>query len=225
MIKIAHRGTIFAFPSNSLQGIKYALDCNSDWIEVDLRITSDHKFVLFHDLSLKKLLGISGTVKGTTWDVLRRLPIFHENKPSNSYIPLANEIIPLITQKATVLIDLKKSIKQADLVKFIEEISEKVNFTKVIFATRYFPHLKILKDNPMGIKFGVFISIPFFQIVLFGKNKQRMEYLFIHWRYCFSSLVRHIRRLGIKPIMSCAFPVDLRSKALSTGVDGYFINL
>lgn len=63
---VAHRGHAQRFPENSLSGIRDALHCGADDIEVDIQLTRDGVPVLYHDASLARVSGVSGSILDLT---------------------------------------------------------------------------------------------------------------------------------------------------------------
>lgn len=59
---IAHRGDAVQYPENTLPAIESALAAGVCNIELDLQLTADRVPVLFHDTSLERMMGISGSV-------------------------------------------------------------------------------------------------------------------------------------------------------------------
>jgi len=73
-VKIAyHRGANRYAPENTLQAIREASRLGADYIEVDIRTTSDNQAVLMHDSKLDRTTLTHGTVSGTEFSSLRRL--------------------------------------------------------------------------------------------------------------------------------------------------------
>lgn len=59
---IAHRGYAGRYPENTLPAIESALAAGARNIELDLQLTADRVPVLFHDLNLGRIMGLSGSV-------------------------------------------------------------------------------------------------------------------------------------------------------------------
>ena len=59
---IAHRGDAAQYPENTVPAIESALAAGVNNIELDLQLTTDRVPVLFHDSSLRRIMGKSGSV-------------------------------------------------------------------------------------------------------------------------------------------------------------------
>lgn len=74
-IKIAHRGFSSAVPENTLPAYTKAKTVGYKYVETDVQITSDGKYVLHHDSDLSRMTNGSGTVKANTLQTIRGLSI------------------------------------------------------------------------------------------------------------------------------------------------------
>src|SRR5689334_8887432 len=59
----AHRGASRQAPENTLAAFRLAMELKTDFIEVDIRTTSDGTQICLHDRSLKRTTGIDKSVK------------------------------------------------------------------------------------------------------------------------------------------------------------------
>lgn len=78
---LAHRG--FCPPSeNTIESFKHALDFGAEYIETDIRCSSDGHAVLFHDEDLKRLTGSSERVSSLTLSEFRKLEFRNGGTPT-----------------------------------------------------------------------------------------------------------------------------------------------
>ncbi len=99
---IAHRGASAEQPENTLAAFRRALALGVDGIELDVRVTRDGVAVVFHDDSLRRLAGVSGTVAGKTWRELAALRV-RGTEP----IPRLVDVLRLTRGRAVVQIEIK----------------------------------------------------------------------------------------------------------------------
>ena len=59
----AHRGDSVKALENTLPAFEKAIESGADWIELDVKETRDNVPVVFHDSSLKRLMGQDGTIR------------------------------------------------------------------------------------------------------------------------------------------------------------------
>jgi glycerophosphoryl diester phosphodiesterase len=68
---IAHRGSSFLAPENTLAAVNLAWQEQADAVEGDFRLTRDGQIICFHDASLKRIARIDRCVNDYSWDELR----------------------------------------------------------------------------------------------------------------------------------------------------------
>jgi glycerophosphoryl diester phosphodiesterase len=70
---IAHRGEHLHHPENTMPAFQAAIDAGADYFELDVRTTSDGKFVIMHDNTLDRTTNGTGEVHKHTFDEIRAL--------------------------------------------------------------------------------------------------------------------------------------------------------
>ena len=104
---LAHRGYLInGDPENSIPAFQTAIHYGADGIEFDVHLTSDKKFVCFHDNTLQKH-GRSDAIKDLTYRELTSLEI-----SDGITIPSLEEIIELFGNKIILNIELKSPTKE-----------------------------------------------------------------------------------------------------------------
>ena len=72
---IAHRGYIAKGVENSIEALEGAAEVGADYVEFDIILTKDNKFVVMHDYNLKRLAGINKRVQDMNFDEVVGLTI------------------------------------------------------------------------------------------------------------------------------------------------------
>ncbi|MDF1538125.1 MAG: glycerophosphodiester phosphodiesterase [Candidatus Thorarchaeota archaeon] len=72
---MAHRGDSAAAPENTLLSLRRAVEIGVDFLETDVRLTKDNEFVLFHDDTLERTTGDSGTIRDKTLEELKQIDL------------------------------------------------------------------------------------------------------------------------------------------------------
>ena len=72
-LSVAHRGHSIAYPENTLEAYRKAIELGVEMIECDVNITSDGKLVMMHDPALDRTTTGSGNVGASTWEEIQRL--------------------------------------------------------------------------------------------------------------------------------------------------------
>src|SRR5215467_10259431 len=71
----AHRGEHHHHPENSLPAFQAAIDAGMDYVELDVRTTSDGQLVLMHDPTVNRMTNGKGKVAEMTFDQIRALDL------------------------------------------------------------------------------------------------------------------------------------------------------
>ena len=72
-MSVAHRGHSIAYPENTLEAYRKAIELGIEMIECDVNITRDGKLVMMHDSKLDRTTNGSGLVSSVTWDEIQGL--------------------------------------------------------------------------------------------------------------------------------------------------------
>jgi glycerophosphoryl diester phosphodiesterase len=70
---IAHRGFSEAAPENTMAAFRKAAEADADMIELDVRESADHRFVVIHDKKIRRTTQLRGDVRSYTAAELRRI--------------------------------------------------------------------------------------------------------------------------------------------------------
>lgn len=108
MIKLLHRGDTLNYPENTKESIISALNNkNYNGFEIDIRLTKDKKWIIFHDENLKKMCNINLKLKDCIYKNLPQI-VFKNN---NYKIPLLIEIVNLNYPLKIFNIEIKQDFK------------------------------------------------------------------------------------------------------------------
>jgi glycerophosphoryl diester phosphodiesterase len=109
---IAHRGTSWRAPENTLAAFQLAWDETADGIETDVRLTSDGRIVCIHDADTKRVAGEqvpSLTIASASWNVLRALDVgaWRGDEWRGQRIPLLEEMFASVPDDKWAFIEIK----------------------------------------------------------------------------------------------------------------------
>lgn len=101
-VHYAHRGLHGdAIPENSPEAYAAAIRAGYG-IEIDVRLTSDGVPVVFHDATLDRVCGVSGTVGAMTLAQLREVTL-----PNGEHIPTFAELLEQVGGQVPLLVEIK----------------------------------------------------------------------------------------------------------------------
>ena len=88
---IAHRGYVDKGVENSIEALEGAAEVGADYVEFDIILTKDNKFVVMHDYNLKRLAGLNKRVQDMNFDEVVGLTI--KQGDYTSKIPSLEEFV------------------------------------------------------------------------------------------------------------------------------------
>jgi glycerophosphoryl diester phosphodiesterase len=106
---IAHRGEHNHHAENTLPAIQSAIDLGADYVELDVRTTSDGKLVLMHDDSVDRTTDGHGKIRDLTADQIAHLSM----KGYPGGVPTFDEALALAHGKIHVYVDWKDATPEA----------------------------------------------------------------------------------------------------------------
>ena len=109
IVVISHRGEHLHHPENTMAAFQAAIDAGADFFELDVRTTSDKKFVIMHDGTLDRTTNGTGEVYKHTFDEIRALDAGAKFSPAfaGTKVPTLDEALDLAHGKINVYVDTK----------------------------------------------------------------------------------------------------------------------
>ncbi len=109
VLAAGHRGALRQAPENTIPSFEKAIELGADIIEIDVRITRDGHFVIFHDDNVSRLTGEAGTIEEQTLAEVQQLAIQlaeFPGFPSLSILTL-EEAVRYLQGRAIIYLDHK----------------------------------------------------------------------------------------------------------------------
>jgi glycerophosphoryl diester phosphodiesterase len=113
-IVIAHRGDHVIYPENTLAAYREAIYNEADFVEIDLRTTSDGHLISLHNPTVDRMTNGKGAVREMTFETLEKLKIKGnghgdgaEDEKVNYQIPAFEQILKLCKNKINIYLDFK----------------------------------------------------------------------------------------------------------------------
>ncbi len=105
----AHRGASTAYPENTMEAFRAAIEMGVDQIETDVRITKDGELVLIHDETVNRTTNGEGKVRDMTLAELKTLDagIKKDEKFAGAKIPTLRELMELVKDHPTMTLDIE----------------------------------------------------------------------------------------------------------------------
>lgn len=162
---LAHRGATQKKETleNTLASIEQAINQRADIVEIDVRMTWDSQFIVFHDFVLDRMTNWTGLVNTKTLKTLREVKLKNGDR------------IPTIDEVFKFIIKLKKSRKDAKQTKIILDIKD--------LNTGLFNYEKLIKKiKSYGLaKDIIFTSLSYQLLKRMAKKHPDFCYCYFSW--------------------------------------------
>ena len=147
--KLAHRGVFDnqKIPENSLKAFEKAMMLDYS-IELDIQLTKDDVFVVFHDESLERMTGEVKKIHDLTLEEIKRYSLLDTKEK----IPTLQEVFHLVKGKVLINIEVKEKRNCKKVCKLLmEELKDYSNYILQSFN----PFLvRTLKKNSPNLEVG-----------------------------------------------------------------------
>lgn len=130
---MAHRSIMTDAPENTLPGFQQAIDLGVEWIETDVRLTSDGHHVILHDATLDRTTDGSGRINAVTFQDVHSLDAgsWFDHAFTGTSLPSLPDILEFCKDRINLYLDCKS----VDVDLLIKEIAEHgMEHQTVIFA-------------------------------------------------------------------------------------------
>ena len=155
-------------------------------IETDIHATKDHKFVCYHDFTLKRIFKKNLSIKNINYSKIKKI-----SEKLHRPVPLLRELLKLSKNKYPLFIEIKPTFSKFLLKKLLKETSRN---TKCVFIS--FKHknihnlLKIKKTTKVGLSFSQATSIK--KITKISNNKN-INYLILDKSFLKSKRIQDLK--------------------------------
>jgi len=123
---VGHRGYMQTYPENTWLGLEAALKAGACWIEFDLQMCADGRFVLLHDADFKRAANTPISVFDIHTKQLMDISVHEPARLGNRYAPLP------VSDLDTVLLKLSAFPKARAMVEIKQESLERWGLEKVM---------------------------------------------------------------------------------------------
>jgi len=147
---VAHRGASRTEPENTLRAVRKAFEVGADWVEVDVRVSRDGRFVVIHDETVDRTTDGSGRVSEMTFDELRKL-----DAGMGERIPSLEEVLDEAEGRGTLVLEVKVPGHEWRLMNLLRSLDA---VDRVVVSSFYHKLVRNVKRLDPTVKAGVIVS-------------------------------------------------------------------
>jgi len=115
---VAHRGYCDAFPENTLESIKAALECGAHAVEFDVQLTSDGVPVVCHDADLERTAMVERSILTSPYAEIREVsvgePKRFNGRFQDSLLPSLQQMVALLATAPSVAVFVELKIESLE---------------------------------------------------------------------------------------------------------------
>ncbi len=212
IVVIGHRGAAGYYPENTLLSFRKAFEMGVDYVELDVRLSSDSIPVVIHDETLDRTTNGRGYVKDYTVEELKRL-----DAGLGERIPTLEEALRLaIEMNGKLLIEIKDVEAVDEVVSLVREY-DFIRSCKIISF-----YIEALKRVPSYIERGLIYAWPGKWII--EAIKLRATTILPKYNLVSERMVKYAHLRGLKVYTWNIDDRDTALRIISTGVDGIASN-
>lgn len=212
----AHRGYSSIAPENTLPAFLLAVDSKADYVELDVQKTKDGVPIVFHDQTLKRMIGINKRITELTYEELLQIDLGsgYEERFFGTSIPTLEEVLQACQGNIKFNVELKSPDKE--LVQLVLNLLEAYQLIdeSVITSTDY-QALKWVKEYHPSMMTGYIISIVYGDL----EQLECVDVLSIKSKYINAQLVKQIHQSGKLLYAWTVNDADEIKRLLYLGVD------
>lgn len=149
-VNYAHRGASAYYPENTLSSFNAGMEMGANGIETDVQKTKDGVLVLFHDDTLQRVTGETGSIQDYTYDELQQFNVKNGDK-RDKIISLETFLQAFGTQNLTFAIELKVDGVEKEVADLIYKYGVE---EKVIVTSFAMSRLQVIKAYAPQIRVG-----------------------------------------------------------------------
>ncbi len=240
----SHRGFSHSVPENTLPAIEKAIEEQADYVEIDVRLTSDGVPVLLHDASLKRTTGLNEKIWNVTYAEVAQLDAgsWMGDEFTGITIPTLEEVFALAKGQVMLNLDLKYHVDEEGLVEKVVALIEEydMEYQCVIFSTNFGCLEQVKALNP-DIQTGYILyqlytglldneNIDFFSMKSTLVTKEVVDEIHTHgktihtWTVNTKAEIERLERLGVDNIITDN-PAYAKAVLYESDSDWYLVKL
>ena len=146
---IAHRGAVDQFNEHTIEAYEQSIIDGANWVEIDIRMTSDGVLVPMHDVDIDRTTTGTGKVNDLTWQQISKFKTVSNNY--HAPIPSLEEVFITFGNKMHYYIETRSIDGQFLVEKKLISLLKKYNLEQVVIASFEKDSLEKVKEMETSI--------------------------------------------------------------------------
>ena len=203
---------------NTVQGVREAIEKNVDWVEIDVQRTKDDKYIINHDVTFKRVAGVSKKSKDLTLEDIKKFKVknsFDISKPGQEVATL-DEILNEAKGKIGVFVELKGETADTKMVDDVVKIIKEYNMIdETVLLSLDYRNIQYISEEYPEMKSG------YLYYFTSGKPKNlKGDYLIMEEREATDKKIYEIHAAGKKAVVWTVNTPESINKFIYSDVDG-----
>jgi len=224
---IAHRGASGHAPENTLVAFQRAVELGAGFIETDLHLTRDARFVAIHDPTLERTTNGQGPVKDRTLAELRQLDagMWFDRQFMGTQIPTLDEVLKFARQNDVIFyLEIKYDGAWGMHHSLVAALQNSENAARTI-ALSFDPQtLRALRQIDPGVMMGLLVDRGGPDLVKTAIDAGARQ-LCLRWDLVNRELVDRAHRADLHVVTWTVNDAGEMRSLIETGVDGIMTDL
>ncbi|MEM6502187.1 MAG: glycerophosphodiester phosphodiesterase [Cyanobacteria bacterium P01_C01_bin.89] len=160
---IAHRGSSAIAPENTLAAIEQAITDGADRIELDVQQLADGTLIIFHDETLKRVVGVDEEIGNLSWSEARSFDVGQWFSPQfkGRMIPLLADVLERTAGRVALNLELKTNGYETDLATQVAQTIQDFGLGSACVITSFKkPWIEYLKETFSELELGLISTNP-----------------------------------------------------------------
>ena len=215
VIRVGHRGAAGHAPENTLAAIDAGIACGVDFVEIDLRCTSDGIIVALHDATVNRTTDGTGRIARLSLQDVKRLVA-----GKGQQIPTLQEVLDAAGGRAGLMLELKVRGIAGQVVTAVHQAGFK---KPVIYASFLYDELpQVQEADPDADRMALFDRLPNPSVA--RATRYAASCVGLRHDRATRRLIESFHHSNLRVFVYTAnHPSDIE-RALSLGVDGIISN-
>lgn len=211
---VAHRAGGFGTPENSFSGLEYAIRRGADYTEVDVQRTKDGAYILNHDSTFRRALGVNLQAEDLTLAEIQSYSLVYPGEQKET-VPELSAFLDKAKGRIRVMLELKGSTADEQMAEDVIRLArEKSMENDIVITSLNYRLIEYIEENHPDILTGFIYFLSFGDI-----SALEGDYLIMEEGLATASRIAEIRAADKKSVVWTVNQPSAMNLYLERGID------